>query len=314
MLAVETENLTKIFTERKKLLKRQRTIALEGVNLEIKKGELFGLLGPNGAGKTTFINIISTLLLPDRGHARVFGFDVQEEPERIREIINICSAFAGFYDEQTVKQNLQIYSMMYGVKPNIKKLISQLWLEKYENEDYINLSSGNRQRVSIAKSLLNNPRLLLMDEPTVGLDPEMSIKVRHLIESWKRKHKTTVILSTHNMYEADELCDRIAIIYSGKIVACDTSKNLKKLVKEEDCIEIEVSELKNPARILSKLEGINRVNFRNYSILVYADEAEKRLQKIIKTLLSNGYHIKNIKIREPTLEDVFIKIVGARLE
>jgi len=317
MLAVKTVDLRKYYTIQKSFLDRIRgkpikLEALKGINLEIKKSEIFGLLGPNGAGKTTLMNIISTILLPDSGKAEVFGFDVVEQAEEVRKIISLSSAFSGFYYNLTVKENLKFFGMIYDTETDVRELISLVDLEKYENTFYEDLSSGNKQKMIIAKSLLGNPKLLLMDELTVALDPKIALNIRNLVKIWRKKEKTTVLLATHNMLEADELCDRIAIIHAGEIVACDISKKLKKLIREEDVIEIEVSESRNPSFLL-KMEGIKRMSFKNYRIAVHVDDAERRLERIIKKLHSRNYHIKSVKVEEPTLEDAFLKLTGVEL-
>lgn len=321
MLAVESIDLRKTFTTYASLRERFRNRkteveALRGINLEIKEGELFGLLGPNGAGKTTFISILSTLLLPTSGTARIFGLDVVENADEVRKIINLCPAYSGFFGEQTVRENLDIYARMFNSTTEIDSIINMLSLSKYADTrfGFGELSSGNRQKVVVAKSLLSNAKLLLMDELTVGLDPDVAIKIRKLIRNWNRKNRTTIILTTHNMYEADKICDRVAIIYDGRIVACDIPKKLKKTVNEEECIEISIVESIDPTNHLKKIEGVKRVVFKDFSMSIHVDDAEKRLQKIIELLLSKHYHIKTVNIREPTLEDVFIKMTGVRLE
>jgi ABC-2 type transport system ATP-binding protein len=319
MLAIKTVDLGKNYRIYKSFWNRLKgksikIDALKEINLEIKRKEIFGLLGPNGAGKTTFMNIISTLLLPDTGEAKVFGLDVIKNAGEIRKIIALSSAYSGFYSGLTVKENLKFYSMLYDADVNvIDNLISLVDLKRYRNTLFEELSAGNKQKVTIAKSLLGNPKLLLMDELTVALDPKVASDVRRLILKKRRKNKTTILLATHNMQEAEELCDRVAIIHRGTIRACGKPRRLKKLVKEEDSIEILVDESKNP-RFLLKLEGVNRMNFYNSRIVVHVDDAEKRLEKIIKSLISNKYHITSVNLRESSLEDVFLKLTGVELE
>lgn len=319
MIAIETFNLSKSFTVYSSFFNRikgkgKKIHALKNVNLQIKKGEIFGLLGPNGAGKTTLINIISTLILPDSGTAKVFGFDIIEEADEIRKIISLSSAYSSLYDELTVKENLKIYAMLYDLDVDIDNFITLLDLEEHKNKKFGELSSGNKQKAIIAKSLMINPKLLLLDEMTIGLDPSVALKIRKIIKSWKEKNKATILLATHNMYEAEEMCNRIAIMHKGEIIACDTPSNLKKLVKEEDCIEIKLRETEIPTPLsLIKLEGIKGISVDKNVIRVYVDDAEKRLQNIIETILSKHYHIESIKIKEPTLEAVFLKLTGTKL-
>jgi len=314
MLAIETLDLRKKFIEYEKFFRRKEVEALKGINISVKEGEFFGLLGPNGAGKTTFVNILATLLLPDAGNAKIFGLDVAEDANEVRKFINLCPAYTGFYDEQTVKEDLEIYARMCNAEADLDEYISMVWLDDYKDVNFGKLSSGNRQKVALAKSLISGAKIFLMDELTVGLDPDIALKMRELIKNWNKKNDTTILLTTHNMYEADELCNRIAIIHRGDIVACDTPENLKKSIRDEDCIEIKINEAKDPSKFLEKMSGIKRVGFSRYSITIHVDNAEKRLQPIIKSLLSKNYHIRNVDIREPTLEDVFVKLAGVRLE
>jgi ABC-2 type transport system ATP-binding protein len=318
MLAVETSNLCKSFTKYESFFDRvkskgKKVEALKNVNLQIKKGEIFGLLGPNGAGKTTLLNIISTLLLPDSGIAKVFGFDVTRETNEVRKIMSLSSAYSSFYDELSIRENLKFYAMLYNLEVNFKNFISLLDLEEYENKEFGELSTGNKQKAIIARSLMVNPKLLLLDEMTVALDPNITLKVRKIIKSWREKNKTTILLATHNMYEADEMCDRVAIIHKGEIVACDTPANLKKMVREEDCIEIKLSETKILSLPLMKIKGVKGIVTNKNILRIYVDDAESRLQNIVETLLSKNLHIKAVKVKEPTLEDVFLKLTGARL-
>lgn len=319
MLAVETKGLTKNFIVYDSFYDRirnkgKKVVALKNANLEIKEGEIFGLLGPNGAGKTTFINILATLLLPDEGEAKIFGIDVVENPTEVRKIINLSSAFSDFYHGLNVKEILEIYSMFYNVNIEPKHFISLVGLGEYENKKFDELSSGNKQKLIIAKALLNNPKILLLDELTVALDPDVASRIRKLIMNWNKKNKTTILMATHNMLEAEELCQRVCIIHKGRLLACDKPENLKKIISEEDCLEVSIKEPEDPCRFLCKVDGVKRCSFGNFLINIHVDEAEKRLQKIIEALLSKNYHIKNIKVREPTLEDVFLKFVGEKLE
>ncbi len=318
MLAVKTVDLRKHYTIYKSVFDRLKSKyikmeALKGINLDIKKGEIFGLLGPNGAGKTTFMNILSTILLPDSGNAEVFGLDVVEQAEEVRKIIGLSSAYTEFYHGLTTREFLEFFRLIYDRTIDVRDLVSYLDLDRYKDTMYEELSSGNKQKLSIVKSMMNNPRLLLMDELTVALDPRVAADVRRLIREWRKKKKTTFILATHNMVEAEQLCDRIAIIHGGRIIASDTSQKLKKIIKEEDVVEILTSEFKKP-NFLLKMSGIKRVGFKNSKIIAHVDDAEKRLEKIIKLLFSKNYHVNSVKIHEPTLEDVFLKLTGDELE
>jgi len=322
MLALEAEGVRKSFKSYEsftdKIFHRGKSMeALKGIGLKVNEGEIFGLLGPNGAGKTTFMDIVCNLILPDSGKIKVFGLDVVKQGLEVRKIINLSSAYSKFYDELTVKENLEISAMYYGLKINLKKIISMLDLGEYEDKNFGDLSSGNQQKVVIARSLMTNPKLLLLDELTIALDPNIAAKIRKIIKKFRRESKTTVLLATHNMYEAEELCDRVAIIHRGRIVACNTVANLKKMVSGEDVLEIAVDKIENPSDILlTKFGGVKSIviHRNDNSIVMHLDNSEKRLQDILKILMSKKLRIKSVKLREPTLEDVFMKLTGAKLE
>lgn len=322
MFALEAEDVRKSFklyeSLADKILHRgKRVEALKGISIKVKECEIFGLLGPNGAGKTTFMDIISNLLLPDSGTIKVFGMDVVEQGLDVRKIINLSSAYSKFYDELTVKENLEIAAMYYNLDVDVKKIISMVDLDEYENKPFGDLSSGNQQKVIIARSLMTNPKLLLLDELTIALDPNVATKIRRIIKKFRRENKTTILLATHNMDEAEELCDRVAIIHRGRIVACDTVANLKKLISDEDVVEISVEKIKSVSKLLlTKFDGVKSmiVKKKDNRIVMHVDDSEKRLQSILKTLMSKKYSIKSVKLQEPTLEDVFTKLTGAKLE
>ncbi|MBI4044106.1 MAG: ABC transporter ATP-binding protein [Candidatus Diapherotrites archaeon] len=226
MSAVTVENASKFFFQGKK-----KITALNGVSLEIKGGEIFGLLGPNGAGKTTLISSICGLLELDDGSIRVFGKNVSTQRKEVIREMNLVTGFAGLLYGMSVEDLLRYYAYLYTI-PGKEKAISDALrlsgMEEKRKQQAFTLSSGYKQRFYIAKALLSSPRLLLMDEPTVGLDVEMAIKIRKLVKNLK-KQGITILLTTHYMLEAEKLCDRIALINDGKIVATGTVDELKRL-------------------------------------------------------------------------------------
>ena len=211
-------------------------VAVDHVSLDVKRGEIFGVLGPNGSGKSTLIRLIATLLVPDGGHVSVFGHDVTQEPRRVQTMINRVSVEASFFKKLSPMENLLYGARLYGVsageaKARAKEILLRLGLEeKAIDRPMEEMSRGMQQKVAIARAFLSRPSLLLLDEPTTGLDPRSKREVQTFVRELRDAHGTTILLTTHDMYEADALCDRIAIIDGGKIVALDTPAGLKKLI------------------------------------------------------------------------------------
>ena len=215
---------------------KKEIIAVNKISFEVHQGEIFGVLGPNGSGKSTLIRLLSTLLLPDAGELKVFGFDVVTEAIKVQRIINRVSVEASFFKKLSPIENLLYGARLYGMpgaetRKQVVEILTRLGLEERSIFNPMEeMSRGMQQKVAIARALLSKPRVLLLDEPTTGLDPRSKKEVQAVIEELRDKHGTTMILTTHDMHEADILCDRVAIMDKGDIVALDTPKNLKKLV------------------------------------------------------------------------------------
>src|SRR5512140_3550338 len=268
--AVEVEELGRIYkirgTKQERKV-RKELIALQNVNLEVRKGELFELLGPNGAGKTTLIKILTTLLAPSSGHARVAGHDVVKEPEKVRALINMVSGGeSSGYGLLTVRENLWMFSQFYGLpareaNERIKVLLKIVGLEDRMNTKSSDLSMGLRQKMNIVRGFLTDPQVLFLDEPTLGLDVGASRDARHLIRSWlDEDHSRTLLLTTHYMVEADELCDRVAIINHGRVLACDTPLALKQQIQRDALFEIAVTGMNGlKPSSLEQLPGVRQV-------------------------------------------------------
>lgn len=318
MDAITCHRLERTFKSKKRIVK-----ALDNVTITVKKGELFGLLGPNGAGKTTLIKILTTLLLPTAGTAHVCGYDVTKDEGKIRPIINMVSGgeYSG-YGLLTVHENLWMFSQFYGIpgkKANnrIKELLDRLNIADMAKRKVRTLSTGERQRVNIIRGFMTDPRVIFLDEPTLGLDVETARLIRRFIKEWLiHDPDRTVLLTTHYMMEADELCDRIAIINEGKIVALDTPKNLKSMVKKEISLQVEVYP-EIGVDWLHELEGVIGVSTEEKGgalglRIMVADEAV--VGDVLEGISGKGGKINYLHKEEPTLEDVFLKLTGRGLE
>jgi ABC-2 type transport system ATP-binding protein len=323
--AVETRSLTRVFNPKKK--KEGKSVrALDSVNLKIERGELFGLLGPNGAGKTTLLKILSTLLLPTSGKAFVSGFDVENEFVEVRKRINMVSGgeISG-YGLLTVRENLWMFSQFYGIKSavayeRIDDMLSKFGMLDKKTEKVRTLSTGQRQKMNVVRGFVTDPEILFLDEPTLGLDVNASRVIRDFIVDWvrKRHREKTVLLTTHYMAEADQLCDRIAIIDDGRILACDTPENLKKLVKASTTLRLDVTTLKD-TRVLDGISGVEKFTSTddlesNITSLRFVLNDESAVSDIVSGVIRGGSKILALRKTEPTLEDVFIKLVGKGFE
>jgi len=304
--------------------KGQTFWALRDASLQVQEGELFGLLGPNGAGKTTLIKILSTLLLPTSGQARVAGFDVVREADKVRRVINMVSGgeHSG-YGILTVRESLWLFSQFHGLPSKaalarIDELLEVVGLAQHAHTRINKLSTGMRQKMNFVRGFLNDPRVLFLDEPTLGLDVETSRILRSYVKRWvKEKPGRTILLTTHYMAEADELCDRLAIIEGGRILACDTPANLKRTMQDEVVLRMEVyPSLAEPQR-LAQLPGVLRLvpdrGQNGHQVLTWGLADDGVIGTVIQALQQDGVRILRLEKADPTLEDVFMRMVGRRL-
>jgi ABC-2 type transport system ATP-binding protein len=277
-------------------------VALSGIYLKIPRNKIYGILGPNGAGKTTLISLMATLLKQTRGKIEVLGYDTTKEFRVIRKRINIASGNPNLIWSLTVYENLRYYSLLYGIndKKAVEELIKEFELEEFRDVEFNRLSTGNKQKLILARAFVNNPELVFLDEPTKGLDPPVARRLREKIRSLQKELGITIVLTTHYMAEAEMLCDRIAFINRGKIVAEGTKEELKRMLKMRDKITIEID-----ANIPNlSIEGVFAVERDGNQFSFYVDSAEIRLWDIAKEVARFG-RIKNISVKEVDLEDVF---------
>jgi ABC-2 type transport system ATP-binding protein len=332
--AVETRALSRVFkapkrhwwNRRKKAEDgEQDVLALDDVDLQIREGELFGLLGPNGAGKTTLIKILSTLLLPSSGSAFVAGHDVASDPLPIRQRINMVSGGeTSGYGLLTARENVWMFSQFYGITSKVAKervdgLLREFGLWEKRDAKVRTLSSGQRQKMNMVRGYVTDPEILFLDEPTLGLDVNASRVIRDYVTDWVRDndHKTALI-TTHYMQEADDMCDRLAIIDKGRILAIDTPDNLKARMKQESTVRMEVDLLKDTTTFRA-IEGVKNFMEKsdassNRTELTFIIEEEAAISDVMSAITGQGARIHSLRKSEPTLEDVFISMVGRGLE
>ncbi|HEX2980146.1 MAG TPA: ABC transporter ATP-binding protein [Anaerolineaceae bacterium] len=325
-LAIQTHELGRIYKLRNaKKTENKELVALQDVNLEVHRGELFGLLGPNGAGKTTLIKILTTLLSPTAGWARVAGFDVSKDTHQVRSHINMVSGGeSSGYGLLTVHENLWMFAQFYGIPSaaahkRVDELLKVVGLADRANTKSSDLSTGLRQKMNIVRGFLTDPDVLFLDEPTLGLDVGASRDVRNFVRQWIDENPSrTLLLTTHYMVEAEEMCDRVAIINKGHVLACDTPARLKHDLQREAIFRIEVSPLNGTGiKPFQSIPGVNKVTHHpgdGRETLEFMLAEEGVLAQVIESLTRESIRILNFQKREPTLEDVFVTLVGRSME
>jgi len=329
--AIRTDALTRTYTKprrrrwwwSKKPTTTEPTefVALNGVSLEVHPGELFGLLGPNGAGKTTLIKILTTLLAPSAGTAFVDDLDVTADAAKIRPLINMVSGGeSSGYGILNVRENLWLFARIYGVPTalaheRIDKMLDVVGLTDKAKSRVSHLSTGQRQKMNFCRGFITDPKILFLDEPTLGLDVTSARAIRAFIKEWMRERpERTLLLTTHYMAEADELCDRLAIIDQGKVLACDTPANLKRRVQKYPLYELTLAPgATDDWSHLEKLAGVHQSKATTTPTTVELKVSlleESAIGTVVQSLVTSGNRILSLKKVEPTLEDVFIELVG----
>lgn len=302
MSIIETKDLTKRY---------DKLVAVDKLNLSINEGEIFGLLGPNGAGKTTTLSMLATLVPPTSGHATVNGFDVKSQSSQVRHCIGFVFQDPSSDDMLTGRENLYLHALMYGVDmKNINQKMDDVLklvdLTERQNERMKKYSGGMRRRLELARGLLHEPKVLFLDEPTLGLDPQTRAHLWVYIKKLSTEKKVTIIITTHYMEEADQLCDRIAIIDHGKIAAMGTGAELKKKVGG-DVVRIKVTD--PDIKALKKLKYVKDVKKEDGMVTLTVDDAGKHIQEILKKIGK----VESIESRSPTLNDVFMHYTGKEI-
>ena len=320
MNAIEVRNLQRVYRARIGVIKRsiKEVMAVEDVSFDIKSGELFGLLGPNGAGKTTIVKMLATLLIPTKGTVTIMGNDVVKGANEVRKHIGfIFGGERGLYWRLSGTDNLRYFASLYGVEPEVSKkripyLLEMVGLKDRGNERVEGYSRGMKQRLHVARTLLHDPEILFLDEPTIGLDPVGARDFRQVIRDLQSKNKT-ILLTTHYMFEADSLCQRVAVIDKGTIVAMDSPSELKKHVADLSVIEIETyGTSENVVERVRALPFVDALHVQEHDqrqmLLIQTSRGAEAVSDVMNSL--NGTRVGRVIVREPTLEDAYVRLVG----
>ncbi|GIR27217.1 MAG: daunorubicin resistance protein DrrA family ABC transporter ATP-binding protein [Methanobacteriota archaeon] len=296
------------------------THAVKGINFNVRKGEIFGMLGPNGAGKTTTLQMMGTLLGITEGKIKILDYDVSTESSLVRENIGFALQEAGLDSLSTVRELIAFHVKLFGfrgveIQERVEQSLSLLDLHEYSDQMIPELSGGTQRRLDLAVSLVHDPKLLILDEPTTGLDPAHRADLWSLLKKLKNEKGITIVMSTHYMEEADFLCDRLAIIDSGEIVAIDTPQKLKKTIGK-DRIEFKLFESLDEGQIRLVKERFDEadVSIEESYFTIRVGDGEEALLDTLKSIIDMDVKVKGTKVLRPTLDDVYLKYTGKRLE
>ena len=310
MADIEVKDLTKRFGD---------FTAVDAVRFNVEHGEIFGLLGPNGAGKSTLIRMLTTLIPPTSGTALVNGFDIQRDADGVRESIGVIPQAMTSDLELSATENMLIFSKLYGVprqqrKKNIQELLAAVELSAWADKPVKNLSGGMRRRLEIARGLVHQPKILFLDEPTTGLDPVSRVSVWEMISALKKERDLTVLLTTHYMDEADKLCDRIAIVDHGKLVALDSPLSLKASIPGENILEVSFHPIPEGwTETLRHLAGVATVAGQDHVYRIVSSNGPQTMIALVEAAQKAGITIKSLSVQSTTLDDVFVHYTGRQL-
>jgi ABC-2 type transport system ATP-binding protein len=307
--AIEVRDLTKAFRE---------VVAVGGISFEVRRGEVFSLLGPNGAGKSTVISIISGLLPPDSGDASVMGHSVTKDSMAARRCLGVVPQEVALYNDMSARENLVFWGRMYGLsgqnlERRVDEMLKAVGLTDRQKGRLATFSGGMKRRVNIAAALLHTPQVVIMDEPTVGIDPQSR---RHILDYVKELNRQgmSVLYTTHYMEEAEELSNRIAIMDKGKVIACGTRDELVRLVGEQARVDLAVTgEPEKAAEAWRKVAGVSRATVEEGRVAVLAGDSNAVVPRLFERAAQLGFRIGSVEIREPNLETVFLTLTGRAL-
>ncbi|MGB9703710.1 MAG: ABC transporter ATP-binding protein [Candidatus Micrarchaeales archaeon] len=314
MKAIEVKNLVKIYDGKVK--------ALNGISLEVQEGSISSILGPNGAGKTTLIRIITTQLSPTEGSVKVFGYDVRKDAEKIRSLIGYVPQEISLWTDITAYENLLIYSKIYGIPKELRnkkiaEVLDLMELEEAANRLVNTFSGGMIRRLEIATVLLIKPRLIILDEPTIGLDPNVRKLVWEKILEYKKENNITVFFATHYMDEAEKYSSKVFLLDMGKLIVSGSPDYLKGLIEKESIyLSVEEKNVEKAIKVISNIDDKNLLlkSVEGNKIILLTKNSKKEIPKLLNTFYKNNINVREISIKSPTLEDVFHKFTGRRIE
>jgi ABC-2 type transport system ATP-binding protein len=303
---IKAEGLTKVFNS--------HLVAVDHVNFSVKRGEIFGFLGPNGAGKTTTINMLITILKPTEGKASVLGFDISKQNVEVRNVIGVVPQEYTADEDLTATENILLCADLYGIPRNVAKdramdLLKLVELTEFKDKRVQTFSGGMRRRLELACGLINRPKMLFLDEPTLGLDVQTRTATWNYIRKLKNEYGMTLFMTTHYLEEADALCDRIAIIDHGKIVVVGPPEELKHNLGG-DLITLSIKENEDVSELIKKVENVKEVRKENGSYRIKAELGEITAPFIIEALRKKGYSVTKLSLTEPTLNEVYLEYTG----
>ena len=285
--------------------------ALRGVSFEVEEGEVFGLLGPNGAGKTSTVEILEGMRTPDRGIARVCGLDPETSGIEFKEQIGAVLQSTSLPDKLRVKEAIELFARFYRRRANTDDLLKRFQLEEKRTAFYSQLSGGQKQRLALAMALVNEPRVVFLDEPTAGLDPQVRREIYDIIEELKREKKT-VLLTTHYIEEAERLCDRVAIVDQGRVIALGTPRDLKHASAGKTRIEVRLAKPVTDDA-LTRLDGVTDCRVFDGAYSMHSSRPPQTIVALVKQLEAEGNELQSLEMFSPSLEDAFIELTGRRL-
>ncbi len=287
--------------------------AVRGIDFEVAQGEVFGLLGPNGAGKTSTVEILEGLRPRTGGDVRVLDFDPEKQTNALKQRIGVCLQATNLPDKIKVREALELFASFYNQTVSGDDLLKRLQLWEKKDAAYSTLSGGQKQRLALAMALINDPLMLFLDEPTTGLDPQVRLEIRDLLEEL-RAEKRTILMTTHYIEEAERLCDRVAIIDAGQIIAIGTPRELQEKSATQSAIEVELADPFANGDLPAWPDAIRTVLGEDRKhITVFSSKPARTLVEMVKWIDSSGFELADIRLNRPTLEDVFIELTGKKL-